>query len=136
MNNRLFALLLHDHSNTLESLRLALRDLSVETFSVETLEKARRLLPQTQPHLVFTDTSLPDGSWTDVINLAEKAGTPVNVIVVGGSNDMKLYISALERGAFDFVLPPFEHEPLDYVVHSASEDVARRRRELVRAAAA
>jgi len=135
MNNRFFVLLVHDHSDALESLKLALKDLSVETYSVQTVAETKRLLPQTQPHLVFTDTSLPDGSWADVIKLAEKASTPVNVIVVSANKDAKLYISALERGAFDFVLPPFEHDALDYVVHSAGEDVSHRRRALLRAAA-
>jgi two-component system response regulator AtoC len=127
MNDHLFALLLFDQSVVLESLKLALKHLSVETCSARTLEEAERLLPQTQPHLIFTDTFLPDGSWVDVINLAEKAASPLNVIVVGTTTNSKLYLSALERGAFDFVLPPFEHQALDFVVKSAGQDVRHRR---------
>jgi two-component system response regulator YesN len=127
MDDHLFALLLYDQSDVLESLKLALKHLSVETCSARTLKEAEQLLPQIQPHLVFTDTFLPDGSWVDVINLVEKATSPLDVIVVGTTTNNKLYLSALERGAFDFVLPPFEHHALDFVVKSAGQDVRHRR---------
>jgi DNA-binding NtrC family response regulator len=126
MNQHPFALLVHDQPRPLESLKLVLRDLSVETHSVRTCEEAGRLIRQTRPPLVFTDVSLPDGSWTDVVRMAERASSPVDVIVVGAKEDIKLYLSTLEGGAFDFVLPPFEHEAVEFVVESARHDVRRR----------
>jgi len=54
--------------------------------------------------------------------MAEKFDSPVNVIVVSATEDALLYMSALERGAFDFVLPPFERQGLDFVVRSGGED--------------
>lgn len=136
MNDRYFALLVHERPAPLEALKSALREISVETFSVNSCEEARRLLPQTEPHIVFTDTSLPDGTWADVVDMAENAGSPVNVIVVGANKNVKFYISALERGAYDFVLPPFERQALDYVVHSAGDNARLRRHALARAAVA
>lgn len=134
MNGHCFALLVHDRPAPLDSLKSALKDLSVETYSVRSCEEAKRLIPQTQPQLVFTDTALPDGSWTDVIELAENVGSPVNVIVVGTNKDVKFYLKALERGAVDFVLPPFEREALDFVVRSAAENSRVRKHEQARAA--
>ena len=112
MNHHPVAILVHNQPYPLESLKPVLRDLSVETCSVRTCEDAGRLLTQTEPQLVFTDTSLPDGSWADVVRMAERASSPVDVIVVGAKEDIRLYLSALEGGAFDFVLPPFELEAL------------------------
>jgi len=132
MNDSLTALLIYDQPHPLESLRAVLKDLnglSVETCSVRTCEEARRMVRQTQPQLIFTDTSLPDGSWRDVVGMAEKASSPVDVIVVGAHQDIRLYVSVLEGGAFDFVLPPFEHQALHFVVESARHDVRRRRQE-------
>lgn len=126
MDGHAFALLVYDEPHPLESLKPVLRDLSVETCSVRTCEEAGRLISQTQPQLVFTDASLPDGSWADVVRMAEMASSPVDVIVVGAKEDIRLYLSALEGGAFDFVLPPFEHEALEFVVESARQDVRRR----------
>ena len=96
MNHHPFAILVHDQPYPLESLKPVLRDLSVETCSVRTCEDAGRLLTQTEPQLVFTDTSLPDGSWADVLRMAERASSPVDVIVVGAKEDIRLYLSALE----------------------------------------
>jgi len=126
MSHRYLALLVHDRPAPLESLKSALKELAVETYSVNSCQEAKRLLPQTHPHIVFTDTTLPDGTWADVVDLAENATSPVNVIVVGSNKDVKFYIAALERGAYDFVLPPFERKALDYVVHSAADDARLR----------
>jgi len=128
MNNRFFALLVHDRPDPLESLNTALKELSVETYSVRTCAEARRLILQTQPDLIFTDTCLPDGSWADVVDLPEKFGSPLNVIVVSATEDVQLYMSVLERGAFDFVLPPFERKGLEFIVRSGGEDARHRRK--------
>ena len=136
MWDRLFALLIHDSSHPLESLKSVLRDLMVDTYSVRTCEEASSLLNQTHPHIIFTDTALPDGSWADILSLAAKADVPVNVIVVGNATNTRLYVSALERGAFDFVAPPFEREDLARVVGSAERDIRSRREALARAQAA
>ena len=136
MNDRYFALLVHERPAPLDSLKSALRELSIETYSVNSCEEAKRLLSQTEPQIVFTDTTLPDGTWADVVDMAEGATAPVNVIGVGANKDVKFYISALERGAYDFVLPPFERQALDYVVHSAGDDARLRRHALARAAVA
>jgi DNA-binding NtrC family response regulator len=128
LRNGILALLIHDHSDALESLRLSLRNLPLETYSVRTLAEAERIFRQRHPELLFTDTSFADGSWTDVIRLAERGETPADVIVVGHYVDINLYVSALESGAFDFIVPPFERDSLDYIIHSATEDVNRRRR--------
>lgn len=132
MGNRFFALLIHSERESFESLKSALHELSVDTKSVSTLQDAASLLPQTEPHLIFTAAKLPDGSWPTAIKMAKKGAVPVNVIVVGPQKDLKLYISALTRGAFDCLAPPFDPQALDPVVWAAGEDVRHRRRVLAR----
>ncbi len=134
MNDRIFALLVHDNPDSLIKLKWALRKLGVETYSVRNCQEAEGLLPQTQPQVVFVDITLTDGSWADAIHLAEKAEVPPNVIVVGSSTNIDLYLSAMERGAFDFLAPPFELEPLEYVVHSAALDARARKQAMAHAA--
>jgi two-component system, NtrC family, response regulator AtoC len=128
MENRFVALLVYDRAYPLEALNAALKELSVGTYSVRTCEEARRLILQTQPDLIFTDTCLPDGSWADIVDLPARFGSAINVIVVSATEDVQLYISALQRGAFDFVLPPFERQGLEFVVRSGGEDARHRRK--------
>ena len=126
MPHQSLVLLAHDHSRILESLRFALDDLSVETHSVHTCSELARVISHRNPRLVFTDTSLPDGTWADVIGIVEKR-VPTNVVVVGAHDDIGLYLSVLDRGAFDFIIPPFEREALNFVVKSAASDALGRR---------
>ena len=136
MSEHLFALLIHDQSEPFESLRRTLKDLSVETYSIATCKEARDLIPQCKPHIIFTESSIADGAWTSIFNMAEAADVPLSVIVVGASPDMRLYLSVMNRGAFDFVAPPFEHEALNFVVRSAALNTYRRRGALAHAALA
>jgi DNA-binding NtrC family response regulator len=128
MSDHLFALLIHAKSEPFESLKRTLMDLSIETYSVSTCREAKELISQRKPQIVFTESSLPDGSWVSIFSMAEMAKLPLSVIVVGATPDTRFYLSVMERGAFDFVVPPFEHEPLKLVVQSAAINACRRRK--------
>ena len=128
MSDHLFALLIHDKSEPCESLKRTLRELSIETYSVSTFREAKELISQCKPQVVFTESSLPDGSWVSIFSMAEMAKLPLSVIVVGATPDTRFYLSVTERGAFDFVVPPFEHESLKFVVRSAAINAHRHRK--------
>jgi len=134
MNDNVFALLVHDQVEPFESLRRVLRELSVTTFSIGTCKQAKDLIRQCQPYIVFTESALADGSWVSILEMAESADVPVSVVVVGSHPDTHYYLSAMERGAYDFVAPPFEHESLDFVVRSAALNAHHRRQSLTMSA--
>lgn len=136
MKKRIFALLIHGGSEQFDALKQILKSLSVETYSVDTCAQAKCLMVQVEPHLIFTDVSVFDGSWVDVVIAADKVDTPSKVIVVGRSNDVALHASILRGGAFAFLSPPFEREVLAGVVTAAAQDVYRRREIHARAAVA
>ena len=79
------------------------------------------------PDLILTDTVLPDGSWEDILQIAQKAPVPINVIVVSRLVDIRLYVEALEKGAFDFITPPFEASELSHVLRAAFSNVVQKR---------
>jgi FixJ family two-component response regulator len=78
---------------------------------------------------VSTEAQLTDGNWADVLTLAAKASEPVNVIVVAPHVDLILYIQAVERGAFDFIVPPFFDPELLHVVCIAADNAIARRQQ-------
>jgi len=136
VSEHLFALLIHDHQETFESLRRTLRDLSVETYTIATCQEAQNLISQCRPQMIFTELALRDGSWQTILSMGEAAYVPLSVIVVGTVPDTRLYLSIMEGGAFDFIAPPFEHEPLKFVVRSAAINTYSRREALEHAAVA
>ena len=81
----------------------------------------------TPPHLVFTDMQLVDGSWAGILSLAEKTPLAVNVIVVSRNVDIDSYVQVLERGAFDFIVPPFEVSEIDHIFRCAIGNTLVRR---------
>ena len=129
MRESLTALLVHYQSEPLGALNQCLEGQRIATLRVQDCAEARRVLESASPpQLVFTDTSLPDGTWEKVVELAGSASLPVNVIVVARWVDTRFYVDAIEAGAFDFITPPFENAELEHVVSCAVDSVSARRR--------
>jgi len=128
MFEKVKALLVHHHSETLLALKAALERLGMSITQAESRAHAKRLLSGLNPApLVFTDTQLPDGTWADVLALASKAAKPVNAIVVARVVNTRFYVEAIEAGAFDFLAPPFNSTDLAYVVRTAVDNAVARR---------
>ncbi len=126
-------LLVHSESEAMQALHAALRRESIPTQHARTCAEVGRLLASPNPpDVVFTGGELPDGTWADVVRLAGKAPTPVNVIVVSRLVDMRFYVEALEGGAFDFITPPFESYDLAHVLRCAMSNIASRQQSAAR----
>jgi DNA-binding NtrC family response regulator len=128
MRKEITALLVHDQTEHMWALASMLRHQEIYVHHVHSCQAARcELACANPPQLVFTDTDLHDGKWPDVVLMAEGAIEPVNVIVVARFMNEKLYIEALEGGAFDFIVPPFASFDLAHVVQCAADNVLDRR---------
>jgi len=128
MMKEILALVLHAPTESLGGLKLDLENQSINVRCLRSLEEALPVLHGTKPpHLVFTDTTLPDGNWADVVNLAVEASKPVNVIVMARLVDVGLYLETMGRGAFDFIVLPLTRPELVHVVRCATDNVIRRR---------
>ena len=122
------ALFVHHESEPFGALEKALEGQFVKVCHASNCREASRLLQDSNaPHLVFTDTTLPDGTWAEVLGLAASAAAPVNVIVTARLPDLRLYVEVIQNGAFDFLAPPFVPSDLAHVVRCALENVVSRR---------
>ena len=135
LKRRVFALVVHDRSEPCQALKPVLRRMGVDTLSVSSCADAVLLLEQTHPHLVFTDTQLPDGTWRDLVNLADRAAAPTCVILVGPSKDPEMLQAALNHGAFSFICPPFDADAISQILNQALALVSNRREHRSRAVA-
>ncbi len=115
-------------------LRHELQALGVAIYPAGSCQEAAQLTATANPpELILTDLRLSDGTWEDVVRLAANAAVPVNVVVVSRLVDVRLYVDTLEKGAFDFITPPFEALELSHVLRSAAANVAARRDARLRA---
>ena len=122
------ALVVHDQDEPLGQLERVLQNLNIEIVRAKTCGEALTALGQeSPPRLVFTDVTLPDGTWRDVLRGATQKPAPADVILVSRLVDNSLYISALESGALDFVVPPFNSSDVAYVIGNALRDLVSRK---------
>jgi DNA-binding NtrC family response regulator len=134
MNQAVTALLIHDGPETLSTLILALERQRINTTVARTIFELSDILARKQPpQVIFTDRELPDGTWKEVLALAAESPAPTNVVVVDRIVDMKFYIEVIERGAFDFIAPPFSDPDISHVVHCAADNAMSRRDALAHA---
>jgi DNA-binding NtrC family response regulator len=109
------------------------------SIKVNWLRSCREALPLLRdadpPHLIFTEASLPDGTWSDIVKLALEALKPVKVIVVSRLIDVRLYVETMVGGAFDFIVPPMSSDELAHILACAIESVLNLRQAQAMAAA-
>lgn len=122
---RASALLVHDYEYPLGDLIPPLRRLGLESQRARNCAEAKSVLTSARPP-VFTDTELPDGGWQETVALGRGASSRVPVIVVSRVVDISLYLDAIERGATEFIVPPFRDAEIAYVVQGVRMSVSRR----------
>ena len=129
MTERISALIISGQSQPAAGLKALLESHSVEAHTACSCGEALlRLWGDDPPHLVFTDLRLKDGTWQDVLSVTKKSLATTHVIVVSAQVDVNLYIQSIERGAFDFVVPPLSASEIEFVLRSAVGDVQNQRR--------
>jgi len=113
------AVLVSDGGEPFEKLELALNSQGIKTYRARSSAEVVVLLEHPDsPQMIFTDTTFPRGTWADALSLAARHFVPV--IVVSRRMDLELYVDSLERGAFDFIVPPFVSADLAHIVKCAA----------------
>jgi len=122
MGRKVIALLVGNQEACFQALQTVLEKLEIDTRRTRSCVETLALLAGADPpHLVFTDTQLPDGTWADLLRLSANARGLVKVIVVSRVVDIALYLDVLDAGGFDFVVPPFYPAEVAHIVRCATQ---------------
>jgi DNA-binding NtrC family response regulator len=128
MKPKVTTLLIHHRNDRFYTLQLVLEALSIRVARARSAREAENQLCEMPcPHLVLSDTVLPDGNWMDVLDVAAKAVEPVNVIIVSPTADTRLYLDTMDQGAFDFMTDSFTVPQIVHILKCAIDNVSRRR---------
>ncbi len=73
---------------------------------VADLEHARTAILTDPYQVILTEALLPDGTWLDVLNLAQTAPGS-EVIVTDRQADARFWAEAINLGAYDLIAQPF-----------------------------
>jgi two-component system nitrogen regulation response regulator GlnG len=107
------------------------RTLTSSDVVVETAETARLgldAISKKQPDVVLLDIRLPDMSGLDALSAIRKIDQRLPVIVITAHGTTDTAIEATKRGAFDYLLKPFDLPTLRAVVQRALESSRLTRR--------
>jgi len=87
------------------------------------LEEARNKLANGPYRVVVTEAELPDGVWTDVIELTYEVGVYPAIIVTGCAADDLFWAEVLNLGAYDLLAQPFDEKEVRRILTNACSQV-------------
>jgi DNA-binding NarL/FixJ family response regulator len=91
----------------------------IQIHSANTLDNAKARLQATQARVMLTDVTFERGSWEDAVRMAARLPFRAALVLVSPFADQRLWIDALECGAYDLILEPFHAEELSWILESA-----------------
>jgi DNA-binding NtrC family response regulator len=91
-----------DHS----ALRRIIDDTQWEITTAGNCREAQRKLPYIGALVIFSESSLPDGTWKDVLELTSTLDEPPVLVVTSRLADDFLWSEVLNLGGYDVLLKP------------------------------
>ncbi|MCU0572485.1 MAG: sigma-54 dependent transcriptional regulator [Syntrophobacteraceae bacterium] len=104
------------------SFRNAMRRLLEKTYIVHEAENGTmglKLAREEEPDLVLLDIGLPDMSGLDVISSIKEMRPSPTVVMITAYEHVKDVVTAIKRGAFDYLVKPVDLEEFELTVQSA-----------------
>jgi len=112
-------LLVEDHAETRELVRLFLRGTDYELNDVDSFEAAVESLTKIQPDIVLLNVVLPDGPGLTLLSLIKSQWPRIKVIMFTGSEKVNDIFRAGQLGAFAYFQKPFDPQKLLEVLNNA-----------------
>ena len=94
----------------------------------ETGAAGLRLIQEEAPDLVLLDMKLPDGRGTDFLEEIRRTWTDLPVIMITAYGVIEDVVTAMRRGAYDFITKPFDDPKLQSTIQHALEAAALKRK--------
>jgi DNA-binding NtrC family response regulator len=88
---------------------------------VTNLAEAGSRLRQRSYGAVLTEARLPDGAWTDVLELTDHLPVPSALIVTDQLADERFWAEVLNRGAYDLLAQPFDETEVQRILEHACQ---------------
>ena len=80
------------------------------------IEEAKAKLLESPTPVILCEENLPDGSWKDLLAIAERLPNPCYVVVTSPCADDRLWAEVLNLGAYDVLAKPFQSKEVFRVV--------------------
>jgi DNA-binding NtrC family response regulator len=115
-------MIVEDNPDVRESLELHFSSKGIEVLPVSSAEAALAKMWDFGPDLVITDVKLEEMSGLELLERLRQMQYPADVAVITGHEDMRGAIRAMQAGAYDYLVKPFELRELDEIVQRCFRD--------------
>jgi two-component system response regulator HydG len=120
-------LLVDDESASLQIMEEAIREIGHRPIPVRNVEAALRVLERGGVDLVVSDYRMPGATGLEFLEMMQKAGFDVGLIMVTGYASIEHAVSSIKAGAVDYLTKPFRAQELGLAVDQALEYIRLRR---------
>lgn len=114
-------LVIDDEEGIRFSLRGVLEDEGLEVIEAESGEEGLALAEERRPDLIFLDIWLPGMDGLAVLDALRDSGQTVPVLMISGHGSIETAVSAIKKGAYDFIEKPLSLEKVVITVSKALE---------------
>ena len=117
-------LIVEDHADSAEFLRLLLEPEGYSSKSRRPLSRRAKTSTLEKPDIVLMDLMLPDVEGLDLLRELRTMNPDSQIIVVSGHGSISVAVEAMENGALSFIEKPINPSVLMAQLHKAAEKLA------------
>ncbi len=122
MKKKLF--IIDDERSIVESLTRALMGQDYELSSSLDPEKALEMIKDQIPQVVISDLKMPKMGGLELLGKIKEVNSGIQVIMITGHGTIDDAVTAMKKGAYDFIPKPFNKQEIIAIVNRAFEKAA------------
>jgi len=119
-----FVVVVDDDPYVLESVAMLLSVSGLEVHSFSNGYDALAELQVSPPHVVLTDVNMPHITGIELLEKIHDIDRDIPVILMTAYAELEMAVSAIKKGAFDFIIKPFKPH---YLIHSVEKGINYKR---------
>lgn len=116
-------LIIDDDDLVASSLKKVLTKQNYNVTTCLDADEAKNITAEFQPDVILLDIYLTTHNGIDILKILKKNFREIPVVMITGYADVKMAVTSIKSGAFDFLLKPIDLEQLSIVLNKALENV-------------
>ncbi|MFA7229133.1 MAG: sigma-54 dependent transcriptional regulator, partial [Melioribacteraceae bacterium] len=116
-------LIVDDDDLVSASLKKVLIKLGYDVDACLNAGQVEEFITRFNPEIILLDIYLTTHNGIDVLRSLKKKYSGIPVIMITGYADVKIAVTAIKAGAFDFLLKPIDLEQLNFILEKAIENL-------------
>lgn len=109
------------------SLREGLSDLGHQVETADSIQSGLLLVERFAPHFVLLDNRLGEQQGMDYIEAIKKIDDDIQIVLMTAYGSVSQAVEAVKRGAYDYILKPFDLDALDLMIGRCMDQLKTKR---------